>query len=104
MTRQDDLERYIRESYAIIRQYEDILRTSDRPEEKARARRLIGEPLPAELAAAPLWDEEVVEAFIDDNGDGIGYVEIEINPLNTLLDINATGCAFPPTTPKIWPT
>ncbi|MBN1140042.1 MAG: SUMF1/EgtB/PvdO family nonheme iron enzyme [Anaerolineae bacterium] len=43
MARKDDLEKSIAESYQIIRGYEDILRTSDRPEEKARARRMIGE-------------------------------------------------------------
>jgi formylglycine-generating enzyme required for sulfatase activity/energy-coupling factor transporter ATP-binding protein EcfA2 len=43
MSRQEDLEQSIRESYDIIRQYEAILCTSDRPEEKARARRLIRE-------------------------------------------------------------
>ena len=43
MSRRDDLERHIRESYDIIRQYEEIKRTSDRPEEKARARRNIEE-------------------------------------------------------------
>jgi hypothetical protein len=43
MSRKGDLERGIRESYDIIRQYEAQIRTSDRPEEKARARRLVGE-------------------------------------------------------------
>jgi hypothetical protein len=38
-----DLEQDIRESYALIREYEDIVRTTDRPEEKARARRIIEE-------------------------------------------------------------
>jgi hypothetical protein len=36
---------------------------------------------------APLWEQEVVELFVDANGDGIGYVEIEVSPLNTLLDL-----------------
>jgi hypothetical protein len=43
MARKDDLESHIRESYGILHDYEDILRTSDRPEEKARARRIIEE-------------------------------------------------------------
>lgn len=43
MLRQKDLEGNIRESYAILHEYEAILRTSDRPEEKARARRMIQE-------------------------------------------------------------
>jgi hypothetical protein len=41
MSRKDDLEGHIRESYEIIREYEAMLRTSDRPEEKLRARRSI---------------------------------------------------------------
>jgi hypothetical protein len=43
VSRKDDLERHVRESYEIIRQYEEIDRTSDRPQEKARARREIEE-------------------------------------------------------------
>ena len=43
MSRQQDLERSIRESYDIIRQYEAVIRTSGRPEEKLRARRVIDE-------------------------------------------------------------
>jgi len=34
-----------------------------------------------------LWEEEVVELFCDADGDEIGYVEIEVNPLNALLDL-----------------
>ena len=33
-----------------------------------------------------LWKEEVVEVFIDDDGDGKNYLEIEVNPLNTIWD------------------
>ena len=36
---------------------------------------------------ASLWEEEVVEVFVDANGDQTGYVEIEVSPLNTLLDL-----------------
>lgn len=43
MTRKDDLENSVRESTDIIKQYEEILRTSDRPEEKRRAERVIAE-------------------------------------------------------------
>jgi hypothetical protein len=32
-----------------------------------------------------LYEEEVVEIFVDDNGDMKTYIEIEVNPLNTLL-------------------
>jgi len=43
MTRKEDLETAIQESYELIREYEAIIRTSDRPKEKARARREIEE-------------------------------------------------------------
>ena len=33
-----------------------------------------------------LYEEEVVEVFIDADGDGKTYVEIEVNPLGTLFD------------------
>lgn len=42
----------------------------------------------------PLWEEEVVEVFVDDDRDGITYLEYEINPLNALVDlyvVNRTG-------------
>lgn len=35
----------------------------------------------------PLWDEEVVEIFIDPDGDGRNYAEIEINPANVVCDL-----------------
>lgn len=35
----------------------------------------------------PLYQEEVVEVFIDPFGDLECYFEIEVNPLNTLLDL-----------------
>lgn len=28
----------------------------------------------------PMWSEEVVEAFIDPDGDGLDYLEVEVNP------------------------
>jgi hypothetical protein len=34
-----------------------------------------------------LWEEEVVEVFLDPFGDSISYFEIEINPLNTVTDL-----------------
>lgn len=43
MSRKDDLEQDIHQSYEIIREYERLIQTSDRPEEKLRARRLIQE-------------------------------------------------------------
>jgi len=36
---------------------------------------------------APLYDEEVVEVFLDPVGDLAGYFEIEVNPLNAVLDL-----------------
>jgi len=36
----------------------------------------------------PLWENEVVEVFIDAEGDGIDYKEFEVNPVNTLVDLN----------------
>jgi len=34
----------------------------------------------------PLYNEEVVEVFLDPDGDGKTYVELEVNPLGTLWD------------------
>jgi hypothetical protein len=34
-----------------------------------------------------LWEEEVVEIFLDPFGDSLSYFEIEINPLNTVTDL-----------------
>jgi hypothetical protein len=34
-----------------------------------------------------LWEEEVVEVFIDDDCDDYSYAEIEVNPLNTTLEL-----------------
>ena len=34
-----------------------------------------------------LWEEEVVEVFLDPFGDSLCYFEIEINPLNTVTDL-----------------
>ena len=35
----------------------------------------------------PLWEEDVVEVFIDPFGDLDCYFEFEVNPLNTVLDV-----------------
>jgi len=35
----------------------------------------------------PMWDEEVVEFFIDPNGTGFSYYEHEINPINQKVDL-----------------
>ena len=43
MTLKTDLEQHIRESYKLIRQFEDILRLSDNPKEQTRSRRAIEE-------------------------------------------------------------
>jgi hypothetical protein len=34
-----------------------------------------------------LWEEEVVEVFLDPFGEGDCYFEFEVNPLNTVLDL-----------------
>lgn len=43
MSRKDDLEQAIRDSYKLVHEYEDILRLSPDPKEQARARRVIEE-------------------------------------------------------------
>ncbi len=43
MSYKADLESYIRESYSLILEYEDILRLANDPREKLRARRAIDE-------------------------------------------------------------
>lgn len=35
----------------------------------------------------PMWSEEVVEVFIDPDGDGENYLELEVNPLNARVDL-----------------
>ncbi len=35
-----------------------------------------------------LWEEEVVEVFVDPDGDGRNYKEFEVNPLGTVVDLN----------------
>lgn len=34
-----------------------------------------------------LWEEEVVEAFVDPDGDGLNYYEFQVNPLGTQIDL-----------------
>ena len=36
---------------------------------------------------APLYNEEVVEVFLDPGGDLAAYYEFEVNPLNAVLDL-----------------
>jgi hypothetical protein len=36
---------------------------------------------------APLYEEEVVEVFLDPVGDSAAYFELEVNPLNAVLDL-----------------
>jgi hypothetical protein len=40
---------------------------------------------------APLYNEEVVEVFLDPEGDLLAYFEIEVNPLNAVLDLVVRG-------------
>ncbi len=44
----------------------------------------------------PLWQEEAVEIYIDYRGESKDYVEIEINPLNTVFDLYIWYPDFPP--------
>ncbi len=37
----------------------------------------------------PIFQQEVVEVFIDEDRDNYGYIEIEVNPLNAVLDLFA---------------
>lgn len=39
-----------------------------------------------------LWEEEVVELYVDPDGDGRNYKEFEINPLNAVVDLNIPYC------------
>lgn len=34
-----------------------------------------------------LWKEEVVEVFLDPDGDGMNYAELEVSPNNTVVDL-----------------
>ena len=36
---------------------------------------------------SPLWDEDVAEVFLDPNGDGLNYIEFDVNPLGTVTDV-----------------
>lgn len=36
---------------------------------------------------APIFEEEVVEVYLDPDGDGENYLELEVNPRNTVTDI-----------------
>jgi hypothetical protein len=35
----------------------------------------------------PIYEQEVVEVFVDDDCDDYGYVEVEVSPLNAVLDL-----------------
>ncbi len=41
-----------------------------------------------ETRDAQTWTEEVLELFVDPNGDGQNYLELQINPLGTIFDAN----------------
>ena len=34
-----------------------------------------------------LWEEEVVEVFLDPDGDGLNYAELEVSPTNVVVDL-----------------
>lgn len=35
----------------------------------------------------PLWEGEVLEVYVDPDGDGRRYLEFEVSPLNTVIDL-----------------
>ena len=53
-----------------------------------------------------VWQQEVVEIYLDPDGDGLNYAEIEINPLNTVFDLLLSrpwgdgGTGFPEWSPE----
>jgi len=63
----------------------------------------------------PLWEEEVLEVFLDPVGDAQSYFELEVNPLGTVVDLvcrrNRSGhikdlawdCAGLQTAVRSWP-
>ena len=34
-----------------------------------------------------LWQEDAVEIYFDPDGDGLNYIELEVNPLNAIFDL-----------------
>jgi len=36
----------------------------------------------------PLWEGEVLEVYVDPDGDGLNYKEFEVSPLNAVIDLN----------------
>jgi len=34
-----------------------------------------------------LWEDEVVELYVDPDGDGLNYYEFEVNPMNQVIDL-----------------
>jgi hypothetical protein len=45
-----------------------------------------------------LWEEEVLEIYLDGNNDGRDYIEFQINPLGTVFD-----AVFPRSNDRDWP-
>ena len=50
----------------------------------------------------PMWSEEVVEVFIDPDGDGANYLELEVNPLNAVVDLRIEAIDPEWTSSKDW--
>lgn len=50
----------------------------------------------------PMWSEEVVEAFIDPDGDGLNYLEVEVNPLNAVVDLHISSVSPEWVSDKDW--
>jgi hypothetical protein len=84
MSRKVDLEKSIFDSYGIIREYEDILRLSDNPKEKARARRAIEE------------QQEFVKGYLEEYASLCGKLARPM-PENIAEVAAAYGISLPPT-------
>lgn len=65
MSRKDDLEQNIRESYTLIREYEGIIRLSSDPREKARSEKVIQD------------QRRLVEGYFDEYRNSFGRAEAE---------------------------
>jgi hypothetical protein len=94
VSRKDDLEQHIREGYNIIRQYEEIDRTSDRPQEKARARREIEEQwalVKGHLASYEILCQRLGKPLAEDILEIAVTLEAETAPADEGFDRSASG-------------
>jgi hypothetical protein len=83
MARRDDLEQSIRESYSIIRDYEAVIRTSNRPEEKIRAKQAIEEQWSLVKDHLPEYRNLVGDSLPDD----VAQILARFSSLSDLLEL-----------------